>query len=394
MINRRSYLKNSALGFGAALLSPHISIHSFRTSSQIKYDLSGNLEYSPLFKEYIPNNWKSNAPLKAKLNANENPHGPSPKAIEALQKNLHFSNRYAWKELFGLVDQIAEYEGVDAENIFMGPGSSDILEKTSMVLFQNGGNVISGDPAYMSLIKVAEATGATWKSIPLLDDWSHDLDAMEAAIDADTQLIYICNPNNPTGSITDSANLRDFCSRVSERVTVFVDEAYLEFMEGGMKNSMAPLVKEGKDLIVTRTFSKIHGMAGLRVGYAVASTKSLEKLKKITRGGMGISHPSVYAAKASMDDMEFLERSKVLNTESRNYTIAGLKSQGFDPVPSSTSFVIFPIEMEGKSFLDAMYAQSVAIRSFQFKERDWCRVSMGTMDEMKIFTSTLKSVLS
>lgn len=393
VLSRRSYLKKSAISMGAAMLAAHLGISESSLPSIIEAQ-DGNLHYSPFFKEFIPSEIHPDAVLLAKLNANENPHGPSPKALRALKDHLTMSNRYAWKELFSLIDHIAEIEGVTSEHIFMGPGSSDILEKTAMIYFKDGGNVVSADPAYMSLVKVAKATGASWKSVPLKKDWSHDLAAMEAAIDAETKLVYICNPNNPTGTITDSKELKEFCKRVSKKVTVFVDEAYLDFLEDGRSQSMVSLVAEGYDIIVARTFSKIHGMAGLRVGYAVATEDTLEKFRVITRGGMGISHPAVYAAKASLTDTIFLEKSRMLNTEAREYTFDTLQSAGHQPVPSHTSFMIFPIEMEGKAFLDQMYEQKVAVRSFQFFEKTWCRVSMGTMSEMETFTQSLQKVLA
>ncbi len=391
-INRRTYLRNSALGLGAAFIAPHIGISeaSFR---QPKFDSQGNFAYSPFYKEYIPNKWNNTEVLSAKLNANENPHGPSPKALEAYTSNAPKANRYAWKELYDLMGKISDYEGVKLENVLMGPGSSDILEKTAMLYFKEGGNVVSADPAYMSLVKVAQAMGAEWKGVPLKDDWSHDLDAMEAAIDANTKLVYICNPNNPTGTITDATKLKEFCSRVSEKVTVFVDEAYLDFLDDAMTKSMVGLVAEGKDIIVARTFSKIHGMAGVRVGYGITTEANIEMFQAVTRGGMGISYPSVHAALASMDDADFLAKSRILNTASRDYTFNTLVELGHKPVPSHTSFMIFPIEMEGKQFLDKMYDLKVAVRSFQFMDKTWCRVSMGTMDEMKLFTSTLSKVL-
>ena len=291
------------------------------------------------------------------------------------------------------MDKIADFEGVSAKNIMMGPGSSDLLEKTAMVLFMNGGNVVSADPAYMSLIRVAEAAGGTWKPVPLKSDWSHDLDAMEAAIDEETKLVYICNPNNPTGTITNSKELLDFCSRVSEKVPVFVDEAYLWFLDDAEKHSMVSLINEGKDVIIARTFSKIHGMAGLRVGYAVAQEATLDSLQRITRAGMGISYSSVYAAMAAMDDADFIEKSRTLNAEARTYVYETLQSKGFEPVASHTSFMIFPIEMEGKEFLNKMRAQSVGVRAFNFMGKNWCRVSMGTLEEMKLFTAAIDKVL-
>lgn len=391
-LNRRDWLKKGMLTAGGVMAAPYFSFAETSTTP-IQLDINGDAIYSPFFKEYLPENTREFPVLEAKLNANENPYGPSPMALEALKNSAAGGNRYAWKELFQLVDKIAKFEGVTPKNIMMGPGSSDLLEKTAMVLFMNGGNVVSADPAYMSLIRVAEAAGGTWKPVPLQDDWSHDLKAMEAAIDEETKLVYICNPNNPTGTITDSKELLDFCSRVSEKVPVFVDEAYLWFLEEGAKKSMVSLINEGKDVIIARTFSKIHGMAGLRVGYAVAQEATLDKLQKITRAGMGISYPSVYAAMGAMDDAEFIESSRLKNTACREYVYEELTKMGIEYVPSYTSFMIFPIEMEGKEFLQKMTELKVGVRAFNFMGKNWCRVSMGTMDEMKLFTSALGKVI-
>ncbi len=377
---------------GGILSTPYLGFAE-NWKAPLPLDVQGNAIYSPFFKEFLLDDLREFPILSAKLNANENPYGPSPKALEAFKTAAPQGNRYAWKELYQLIGKIAEFEGVEDKNIMMGPGSSDLLEKTAMVLFMNGGNVVSADPAYMSLIRVAESVGATWKPVPLKKDWSHDLKAMEAAVDADTKLVYICNPNNPTGTITDHAELLDFCSRVSEKVPVFIDEAYLAFMGEGLKKSMVSLINEGKNVIIARTFSKIHGMAGLRVGYIVGQEETLGQLKKITRGGMGITYPSVYAAMAAMDDVEFLNKSRVLNAECKKFVYSSLESMGFEYVPSETSFIIFPIEMEGKEFLKKMTNLKVGVRAFQFMDKNWCRVSMGTMEEMKLVADAASQVL-
>lgn len=391
-LDRRAWLKRGALTAAGAMVMPHVTFGE-TPRAKLKFDAQGRTIYSPFFKEYNANFFPDATKLLAKLNANENPYGPSPKAIEAFKNTAHMGNRYAWFELFDLMDKIAGLEGVEAKNVMMGPGSSDLLEKTAMVMFAEGGNIVSADPSYMSLIKVAEATGALWKPVPLKEDWSHDLKGMEAAIDADTKLIYICNPNNPTGSMTDHTELVDFCSRVSEKVPVFIDEAYMGFLEDGTKKSMVSLINEGKDIIIARTFSKIHGMAGLRVGYIVAQEATLDKIQDITRGGMGITYPSVFAASASMDDIEFQNKSRTLNAECREYVYATLDKMGYSYIPSYTSFILFPIEMEGKAFLEKMTEQHVGVRAFDIMDKNWCRVSMGTMEEMKIFTSALQKVL-
>ena len=389
---RRQALKTGLLSIGGLTLIPHMG-HSETWRKPVALDSSGRALYSPFFKEYLDDSpLVLSEEILAKLNANENPYGPSPKAVEAHKKGASQGNRYAWRELFELIDMIAAKEGVDPEQIMMGPGSSDILEKTGILLFLEGGNIVSADPSYMSMINVAKAVGADWKGVPLKSDWSHDLDAMEAAIDKKTKLVYICNPNNPTGSITDTKALKSFCERVSKKVPVFVDEAYLDFLDDAASKSMVSLIDEGHNIIVARTFSKIHGMAGLRIGYMVSNKKTVKSFQQITRGGMGISYPSVMSALASLKDQEFLKESKKLNNGVRAYVTEELKTMGFDPIPSYTSFIIFPIEMEGKKFLEKMRNQKVAVRAFDIKNKNWCRVSMGTKEEMDIFLSALGTV--
>lgn len=390
--NRREWLRSGLLAAGAVTLLPQVGLPASSKTKALP-TIEGKAFNSPFFKEYIPEKLPNPGEIFTKLNANENPYGPSPKAIEAFKNSAFKGNRYGWSDLSELTNSIATKEGVSEKNIMMGPGSSDLLEKTAMVLFMDGGNIVSADPSYMSLIQVAKATGATWKGIALKEDWSHDLKKMEAAVDRDTKLVYICNPNNPTGSLTNAKELLDFCARVSERVPVFVDEAYLDFLEDGTKQSMVSLINEGKNVIIARTFSKIHGMAGLRVGYIMAQEKTLDKIQAITRSGMGISVPSVNAAIASMDDVDFQIKSRSLNAEAKDYVCAYLRKMGYDYVPSFTSFVLFPIAMDGKLFLEKMIAKKVGVRAFTIYEKNWCRVSMGTMEEMKVFTKALTEVL-
>jgi histidinol-phosphate aminotransferase len=215
---------------------------------------------------------------------------------------------------------------------------------------------------------------------------------MEKAIDKDTKMVYICNPNNPVGSITAGKDLLDFCSRVSEKVPIFIDEAYLELAEGNGTESMVSLLSKNKNVIIARTFSKIMGMAGLRVGYAVAQPKFLDQIQKITRGGMGISHTSVLGAIASFEDTEFQANTKKMNTECKQYVYDNLKKMNYKYIPSYTNFVIFPIAMNGKDFLSKMTAKGIMVRAFDIQNKPWCRVSMGTMDEMKMFIKALEEV--
>ncbi|PHQ30243.1 pyridoxal phosphate-dependent aminotransferase [Leeuwenhoekiella nanhaiensis] len=388
---RRDWIKKLALSIGAVAVAPTAlwadTVETARRNNQ-KF-----LYQNPVFDEFTPPKIPDLSTVKARLVWNENPHGPSKMAAEAFQKAVWDGNHYSWSTLNDLVEKIAVFEGVSPDQIMMGPGSSDLLEKTALVLFQDGGNVISADPSYMSLVSVAKAAGGSWKAVKLTEDYQHDLDAMETAINVDTKLVYITNPNNPTATITNTEKLKDFCSRVSERVPVFVDEAYLELAPGGLEGSMAPLVAEGKNVFVTRTFSKIHGMAGLRMGYMLGHRDALAAINEITRGGMGISGPTIAAASASMDDTEYLEMCKTRFDEARSYTMAFLDKKGITPMPSTTNFIIFPIDMEGDDFLEQIYERKVVVRAFKFWDQNWCRVSLGTMEEMKHFTDAIDEIL-
>lgn len=331
--------------------------------------------------------------LKARLLANENPFGPSDKARLAIMESVSQGNRYGHGEAADLISMIAKKEGVSEDYVMLGPGSTDLLEKTAITHFIDGGNIVSADPAYMSLIKTAMAFKADWKKVPLTSDWAHDLKGMEEAVDEDTKLIYICNPNNPTGTLTPADDLRSFCKKMADKAPIFVDEAYLEFLEKPMESSMIDLVKEGKNVIISRTFSKIHAMAGLRIGYIVALPSTLEKISSMVRSNMGLCVTSIKGAMASMEDDTFQNNSRLWTKESREIVYAGLDTMGFDFVPSYTSFILFPIEMEGQPFLKKMYAEGIGVRAFEVFGKSYCRVSMGKKEEMQMFLDSLKKVL-
>ncbi len=387
-IDRRNLLKSGLMALGGIAVAPHLTAGAFETAP-LSLDPENRIYRSPMVREhFLPNDFKA-PKIVAKLSANENPYGPPMSAQKAVAESVKNGNRYAWKEMYDLVDKIAKKEGVTSDYIMMGPGSSDLLEKVALVTFMKGGNIVSADPCYMSLVSVAKSVGATWKPVPCTADWSHDLKAMEAAIDKDTKLVYICNPNNPTGAITKGQDLLDFCSRVSEKVPVFVDEAYIELAVGADTQSMVSLLAQKKNVIIARTFSKIMGMAGIRVGYIAAQPEFLESINKITRGGMGISYTSIFAASASLDDKDFQGNTRKLNHEAKTYLYENLDKMGYKYIPSYTNFVLFPISIPGKELLTKMTAKGIAVRSFDVMNKPWCRVSIGTMDELKACVGAL-----
>ncbi|PRY88449.1 pyridoxal phosphate-dependent aminotransferase [Mongoliibacter ruber] len=382
-MNRRNWLKSSLMTLGTMAVAPAIALP--RSTSH----KSG----TSIIKEVIPSFSIDETRIMARLSANENPYGPSPKVIEAVSSSISAGNRYGHSDAATLIKMISEKEGVSPEHIMLGPGSSDLLEKTAFVRFMEGkGNIVSADPAYMSIIQTAESLGATWKPVLLTSDYAHDLKAMEKAVDQDTKLVYICNPNNPTGTITDPVALKAFCSKVSKQTPVFVDEAYLEFLDKPEDHSMVGLIAEGNDVIVARTFSKLHGMAGLRIGYIVAQPERIKSITSKVRSTMGLCVTSLKGAIASLQETAFLESCKSRNAECRSYITEEITALGYELIPSHTSFLLFPLNMDGETFMKGMYAGGVGIRVFTINDQPYCRVSMGTMEEMKLFIDTVKSV--
>jgi histidinol-phosphate aminotransferase len=388
-LNRRQWIKNSTLVTGSfALLSGSLTDAFAKPVTLSKYVSTTESMSAEMIRRHAM------APdIKARLSANENPFGPSDKAKKALVEAIDKSYQYPMKSLMTLTENIAAYEGVKPENVMLGAGSGPLLQAAVAYFGKMGGNLISGDPTYGNIPNdMTEYFKSEWKKVPLTSDYKLDLDAMEKAIDDKTVLMYICNPNNPTGTTVDSAKLKGFCERVSKKVPVFVDEAYIDYMENPKEASVMDLVAKGHNVMVARTFSKLYGFAGLRVGYMVAQTPILEAFKPYSKGGRSISATSGSAALATYNDKEFLQEALKKTTASKEYLYKILKKQGYDYIPSSTNFVLFPVKMDGKKFTEEMMTRGVSVRFWKFSGKDWCRVSIGLMDEMKAFEEAFTQI--
>ena len=383
-ISRRAWFRQS-LAAGAALTLPAFaSMPAFGMRPTRAYALRESYFVLP----------KQQETLKARLLANENPWGPSKKAIAAIGESASMGNRYVYGSTEKLMKKVIDREKVSPEQVLLAAGSTDLLEKTAFALCMKGGNVISADPSYMSLVKTATAIGATWKNIPLRADYSHDLDAMEKAIDNETRLIYICNPNNPTGTLTPIGELKAFIKKVNSRVPIFIDEAYLELLDNYDSQTTVGLLLEGYDIMVCRTFSKIHGMAGLRVGYMVAKPERVKQIQSLVRTEMGMCVTSLEGAVAAVEDTDFQDFTRKHIWEGREYTFNELKKSGMNPIPSVTNFILFPLQMTTKEFVDKMLEKGVGVRGFDIHGKAYGRVSIGTMDEMKLFVKALNGLAS
>src|SRR5687767_4292293 len=380
-ISRRQWIKNSSLVTGSlALLSGSLTDVLAAPSTLAPYVSKTETMSAETVRRHAM------ADLKARLSANENPFGPSEKAKKALIEAIDKSYQYPMQSLKSLTEKIAEFEGLKPENVMLSAGSGPMLQAAVVHFGKMGGNLISGDPTYGNIPNdMTEFFKTTWKKVPLTPDYKLDLDAMEKAIDDKTILMYVCNPNNPTGTTVDSAKLKAFCERVSKKVPVFVDEAYIDYMENPKEASVMECIKKGSNVMVARTFSKLYGFAGLRVGYLAAQTAMLDAMKPLTKGARSISATSGAAAVAAYQDAEFLQGALKKTNESKEYLYSVLKKRGYEYIPSSTNFVLFPLKMEGKKFTEEMMNRGVSVRFWKFSDKDWCRVSIGLMDEMKAF---------
>lgn len=331
--------------------------------------------------------------MKIRLSSNENPYGPSEKARKAVLDILSEGNRYTFQSTEVLRKILAEREGVTPDYIAIGAGSSSLLCAAGAAFGLEGGRILSAFPTFPMLMNFSEAFRATWDKVNLNDDFEHDYRDIAAAIKSDTRLVFICNPNNPTGTLVDPAVVKAFCEEVSTRVPVFSDEAYLEFLEPDQQVSMVELVKRDKNVIVSRTFSKIYGLAGFRVGYIVAKPELIRKVSRcqpaIPNNQFGLA-----AAMACVGDEEFMTMSRRKNAEARKYLTDYLDKKGFRYAKSHTNFVFFDPRSNAENILQKLNEEGIGIRLWDYEGRPWCRVSIGTLDEMKVFTRTFDAIIS
>jgi histidinol-phosphate aminotransferase len=387
--NRRQLLKTGALlGSGLGLIPAFLSKAAANTTNgetQV-FDALTHWETDESVILSAPPD------IKARLSANENPFGPSPKAKKAIEEAINTSYRYAFGASRDLVTKIAAYEGIQPGQVLMAAGSSPLLLAAAMYFSKDGGNIITGDPSYQDLPEKAAQFKAQLIKVPLTADYKLDLVAMEKSITADTKLIYLCNPNNPTATVLDTAELKAFCERVSAKVPIFIDEAYIDYLDDPKGASMMEAVRKGQNVIIARTFSKLYGFAGLRVGYAVGSQTMVRALNQYTTGGMAISATSAQAAVATYQDMEYLSEAKAKTVASRQFLYDLLTKEGYTYIPSSANFVMFPLKMESRKFGEEMMKRGVSIRTWRFANKEWCRISIGTMEEMQEFAKAFKEI--
>ncbi|HEY0966302.1 MAG TPA: histidinol-phosphate transaminase [Opitutaceae bacterium] len=328
----------------------------------------------------------------ARISGNENPYGPSQMAIMAMMQALEGTYRYPGAETRKLIDLIAAKEGVKPENVVMGVGSGEILEVYGLWLGQQKGEVVTVSPGYSQMTRTMETLGSKIISVPLNDALEHDLDAMASKVGANTKCVYVCNPNNPTGTIVNAAKLKAFAIEVSKKAPVFIDEAYLECCDDFAGNTMVGLVAEGHNVAVARTFSKVYGLAGQRIGYGIMPAAMAEEVRKYSTGSLNLL--GVVAATASLEDATYVEETRLKIKAERDKLCALLKELGRKYAEPNGNFVFFQTGMPIKTFQEKMLAENVQVGRPFPPLLDWCRISIGSPDEMTMAHAALKKVFA
>jgi len=340
-------------------------------------------------KEYTIKNLSG----KVKLNSNENPHGPSEKAKRAGMEALAKGNRYAFEELEEFKKFIAAKNGVDPSYVLLGAGSGELLCQTGIAYGLEGGRVLSAYPTFPLLMNYAVQMNAKWDKVDLNEKLEHDFQALASSIKSDTKVVFFCNPNNPTGTVVDDSIIRGFCQEASKKTMVYADEAYIEFLEPAQQKSMISLVQNTPGLIVSRTFSKIYGLAGLRLGYIISHPDTIKKVGKFG-DTISPSQTALSAARASLGDEDFMKMVREKNAVARKVLTDYLDQKKMFYGKSLNNVVFFPAPMDGKKILSTLDEKGYLIRIWEYQGKAWCRVSIGTEEEMKGFVKAFSDFVS
>ena len=326
-----------------------------------------------------------------KLASNENPRGASPKAVEAMQAAINESGRYPDGSGFALKQALSRSHGLSNDRIVIGNGSNDVLEMVARAFLAPGCSTVYSQHAFAVYPLVTQATGATGIEVPARD-FGHDLDAMARAIRDDTRIVFVANPNNPTGTWLAPTVVRSFLEKVPANVVVILDEAYNEYLEPDQRGNALRWIEEFPNLVVSRTFSKAYGLAGLRVGYGVMRAPIADLVNRV-RQPFNVSHIAQAAAAAALLDAQFVEQSARLNKSGMLALTTGFSRLGLSWITSHGNFVSFKVGPAAEIF-QRLLRQGVIVRPIAaYGMPEYLRVTIGTETENARFLSALETVL-
>ncbi|MHB9130684.1 MAG: histidinol-phosphate transaminase [Armatimonadota bacterium] len=329
-----------------------------------------------------------------KLASNENPLGPSPLAVEAMRDHLLDIRIYPDSDSFTLRHALAAHLGVEAEQVIIGRGSDEVIHFLALAYLQEGDEVVVGDPTF-SMYEISAVTmGATLVKVPL-KNYAHDLPGMAAAITERTKLVYLANPHNPTGAMNTKAEVDALLASVPEHVLVVLDEAYREYVTREDYPDSFTYMREGKNVLMLGTFSKIYALAGLRVGYGVCMRPEVIRALCQVRGPFNVANLAQYAAIASLQDPTQVPRSRQVNEEGKAFLYQELERMGLPYVPTQSNFLLLDTKQPSREVFGRLMREGVIVRTGDvFGYPTMIRVTIGTAEENARFIAALEKVLT
>jgi histidinol-phosphate aminotransferase len=324
------------------------------------------------------------------LSSNENPYGPSAAALEAAARAA--ANRYPDALEDEAREAIAKHHGVAAEQVLLGCGSSEILQMADQAFSGPGRKVVAAEPTFEAVLAYAKVARAEGIKVPLTPDFRHDLPAMAASCDVSTGVVYVCNPNNPTATIVTGDEMAAFAAKVPATATILVDEAYHHFVEDPRYRSSLELVAKHPNVVIARTFSKIYGMAGLRLGYAVGSKETIATMAPFaswSNANAGV----LAAAAASLADPELVPRQRKLLNDTRKWLVSELTRQGRRTMPSEANFVMVDVGGDVAPVIQAFRARKILVGRKFPSLPNWLRVTVGRREEVAAFLAALPEIV-
>jgi histidinol-phosphate aminotransferase len=328
-----------------------------------------------------------------KLASNENPLGPSPLAVEAMAKTISKVSAYPDGNCYYLKNALSEHLGVTPGHLIVGNGSDEILKLITEAFLNEGEEAVVADPSFSEYDFSVKIMGGTTVAVPLTD-YTHDLKAMRAAVTEKTKLVFVCNPNNPTGTTVGRKQVTELIDSLPEGVITILDEAYYEYVADPEYPESIDFIHQGKNVIVLRTFSKIYGLAGLRIGYGVANPELIGSLMRV-KEPFNVNMMAQVAALAALEDKEHVARSRELNEEEKIFLAGEFTRLGLFHVPTQANFIWLRVAADCRSVFNALLKRGVIVRTGDiFGAPDVVRVTIGTREQNKRFIMMLEEVLT
>ena len=328
-----------------------------------------------------------------KLASNENPVGPSPKLVESIEKIVKETHRYPDGNATRLKAKISRKFNILENQVTVGNGSNDIIEFVARSFLGPNDSAVYSEHAFAVYPLVVRAVGAMGIEVPA-KNFSHDLEAMLDSIEENTKLIFIANPNNPTGSFIEQSELLNFLEKVPEEIIVLLDQAYFDYSSFETSDLEFDVLERFPNLVISRSFSKAYGLAGFRVGYSVSSIEIADYLNRV-RQPFNANSLALYAAEIALDDDQFIKKCLELNFEQKQILFNGLQASGFECLPSRANFISFDCGEDSNDAFNKLLLEGVIVRSLRvYKMPNFLRVSVGLPEENLTFLEKIKSTLS